>query len=156
MEIIKGHRSGDLGSKYESIQGMLNHEIETKMIKPKARDSTTGTRNLLRLHRALEYINSFLEGVPALENSEKCCSMSQEAYKKTLMKFHPWVVQKAALMAMNLLPTKEGLIQKICDQGDEEAVKKAQENLDGAVKAMKKVYEITQEIYAEKDLLNLP
>ena len=44
--------------------------------------------------------------------------MSQEAYRATLMKFHPWIVQKAALAAMNLLPTREGLIQKICF-GDE-------------------------------------
>ena len=51
-------------------------------------------------------------------NEDKCCPVSQEAYKATLMKFHPWIVQKAALAAMNLLPTREGLIQKIC-HGDE-------------------------------------
>ena len=49
---------------------------------------------------------------------DKCCPVSQEAYKATLMKFHPWILQKVALAAMNLLPTKEGLIQKIC-HGDE-------------------------------------
>ena len=119
-------------------------------------DSTTGTRNLLRLHRALEYIISFLEGVPSLENQDKCCGMSQEAYKKTLMKFHPWVVQKAAMMAMHMLPTKEGLIQKICDAPDEDKIKEVAKTLEEAVQAMQKVYEITQELYKEKDLLSLP
>ena len=72
------------------------------------------------------------------------------------MKFHPWVVQKAATMAMNLLPTKNGLIQKLCDPDDEEAIKKASETLLECVTAMQKVYDITQELYKEKDLLNLP
>merc|ERR1719273_276981 len=156
MEILRGHRKGADGIKYETVQSMLTHEVETSMIKPKARDSSTGTRNLLRLHRALEYINAFLEGVPDLAANDKCCSMSQEAYKKTLMKFHPWVVQKAALMAMNLLPTKNGLIQKLCDPDDEEAIKKATIILQDSVNAMNKVYEVTQELYKEKDLLNLP
>lgn len=156
LAIIRGHRSGEQADKYESVQSMLAHEIETNMIKPKAKDSTTGTRNLLRLHRALEYIISFLEGVPALENQEKCCGMSQEAYKKTLMKFHPWVVQKAAMMAMHMLPTKEGLIQKICDAPDEDKIKEVTKTLEEAIQAMQKVYEITQELYKEKDLLSLP
>jgi len=156
METVRGHRKGDHAAKYETVQTMLAHEIETNMIKPKARDSTTGTRNLLRLHRALEYINAFLRGVPDLDSNDKCCQMSQEAYKKTLMKFHPWVVQKAATMAMNLLPTKNGLIQKLCDPDDEEAIKKASETLLECVTAMQKVYDITQELYKEKDLLNLP
>ena len=39
--------------------------------------------------------------------NEKLVSVSQEAYKKTLQKFHPWVVQKAALLAMHMLPTKQ-------------------------------------------------
>lgn len=91
-----------------------------------------------------------------MENCDKCCSMSQEAYKKTLMRYHPWVVQKAALMAMHMLPTKEGLIEKIVDKSDEEQMKKATETLNSAVSAMKKVYDITQQAYKEKDLLNLP
>ena len=156
LAILRGHKSGENAAKYETIQSMLAHEIETNMIKPKAKDSTTGTRNLLRLHRALEYINSFLEGVPGLENEEKCCGMSQEAYKKTLIKFHPWVVQKAALMAMHMLPTKEGLIQKICDDPNEDKIKEVTETLNAAVQAMQKVYDITQELYKEKELLNLP
>ena len=61
METVRGHRKGENSVKYETVQIMLEHEIETNMIKPKAKDSTTGTRNLLRLHRALEYITAFLQ-----------------------------------------------------------------------------------------------
>lgn len=95
-------------------------------------------------------------GIPALDDKDKCCSLSQEAYKKTLMKFHPWVVQKAALLAMHMLPTREGLIAIICEPTDEEAIKKSAETLEKAVLAMKKVYDVTQEVYKEKELLALP
>ena len=57
---------------------------------------------------------------------------------------------------MYLLPTKEGLIQKICDHTDEEAIKEATETLRRAVLAMAKVYEVTQALYKEKELLDLP
>ena len=110
---------------------------------------------MLRIHRALEYIVAFLKEVPNLEADDKCCGISQTAYKGTLQKFHPWVVQKAATLAMNLLPTKAGLIEKICGD-DEEKIKAAHEALPKAVKAMQTVYEKTDEVYLEFELLNLP
>ena len=156
METVRGHRNSDQAAKYETIQTMLEYEIRTNMIKPKAKDFTNGSRNLLRLHWALEYVSSFFQAIPDLDANDKCCQSSKEAYKKTLMKYHPWVVQKAASMAMNLLPTKLGLIQKFCDPEDEEAIKQATITLRESVIAMNKVYEATQEVYKEKDLLNLP
>ena len=54
-----------------------------------------------------------------------------------------------------MLPTKEGLINKLCDN-DEEEYKKAVEVLPKAVDAMNKVYEVTQELYKDKKLLDLP
>ena len=91
-------------------------------------------------------------------NEDKCCPVSQEAYKATLMKFHPWLMQKAALAVMNLLPTREGLIQNIC-QGDEDVEacqKRSDEMMPKAVEAMQKVYDKTQEVYREHKLLELP
>ena len=112
--MLRLHRNGENADKYENVQDMVAYEVNNKLIKPTARDSTTGSRNLLRLHRALEYIIGFLKGVPDLEVDAKCCPLSQEAYKKTLMKHHVWVVQKAALLAMHMLPLKRGLLEKLC------------------------------------------
>jgi len=156
MEILRGLKNGEQSEKYQNVQSMIQYEVDNNLIKHKAKDSSTGTRNLLRLHRALEYIVAFLDGIPALDDKDKCCSLSQEAYKKTLMRFHPWVVQKAALLAMHMLPTREGLIAIICEPTDEEAIKKSAETLEKAVLAMKKVYDVTQEVYKEKELLALP
>ena len=41
--------------------------------------------------------------------TEKCF---REAYEATLKKYHAWPIQKAAKLAMGLLPTKGGLVQK--------------------------------------------
>lgn len=155
LEVLRGHRQSEHGDKYVTIQSMLDHEVESDLIKHKARDSGTGARNLLRLHRALEYIDAFLEAVQTIELADKCCGVSQEAYKKTLIKHHPWVVQKAALLAMHMLPTKEGLIRKICTDDDEEH-KKAMETLNQAVTAMQQVYAKTHEEYEKHKLLELP
>jgi hypothetical protein len=87
--------------------------------------------------------------------SDKLCGPSQEAYKSTLQKHHPWIVQKAALLAMKMLPTKQGLLTKIVADSEPEQ-KIAKETLSSAVAAMKDVYKRTNQIYEEKDLLSLP
>ena len=135
---------------------MVASETERKMTEPKSKEVTaSGSRNLLKLHRALEYITDFLEQLPAMEHSAKCCPPSQAAYKRTLSKHHPWMVQKAASLAMNMLPTKEGLIHKIC--GDSaEAYEEAQRVLPLAVAAMHAVYAATQKVFEDNKLLDLP
>jgi len=86
---------------------------------------------------------------------DKLCGPSQEAYKNTLQKHHAWIVQKAALLAMKMLPTKQGLLSKIAAESEPEQIK-AKETLSSAVAAMKDVYKRTDKIFEEKDLLNLP
>jgi len=157
MEVLRQHRNGENAKEYENVQDMIKYEVENKLIKPKSRDSNTGARNLLRLHRALEYIIAFLKGVPDLGIDEKCCPLSQDAYKRTLMKHHMWVVQKAALLAMHMLPFKKGLLEKVCgkEHGTEE-YKNAEEILPLGVKVMEEVYAKTNDIYVQYDIINLP
>lgn len=151
--------TGPKADSYRTIQSMVEHELEAKMVQPKGqqqhKDTKSGARNLLRLHRALAYINSFLECLPSLDKDDKCCPHSQAAYKNTLAKHHPWVVQKAATLAMNMLPTKLGLIHKICGES-QEAYEAAAKVLPEAIRAMQAVYDKTQEIYERHDLLDIP
>jgi len=157
IEILRQHRKGENASEYQNVQDMIAYEVKSNLIKPKARDSSTGARNLLRLHRALEYIIAFLKGIPDLGTDEKCCPLSQDAYKRTLMKHHPWVVQKAATLAMHMLPLKKGLLEKVSGKefGSDE-YKAAEEILPRGVKVMEEVYAKTEEIYKQHDLLTLP
>ena len=140
---------------YQDVRSMLQYEVESKLIKPKASDSDTGTRSLLRLHRALELIIAFIRGLQNLEMDERCSGVAKKAYKDTLANFHPWVVQKAALLLLNLLPTKAGLIKEICGN-DKKKIKSTLKTLPKVVKAMQNVYQKTEEVYLEFGLLNLP
>ena len=59
------------------------------------------------------FIALFLEEVYDVEMDHKLSSICQKSYSSTLGKFHPWIIQKAALMAMYTLPTKEGLLNRV-------------------------------------------
>ena len=67
ISVLKGHMGNqETGSHFVSIQTMTEYEVKENLIKYKARDSTTGSRNLLRLQRALEYIIAFMVKVPGV------------------------------------------------------------------------------------------
>eukprot|EP00092_Neocalanus_flemingeri_P052593 GFUD01061547.1.p1 GENE.GFUD01061547.1~~GFUD01061547.1.p1 ORF type:complete len:136 (+),score=39.86 GFUD01061547.1:339-746(+) len=135
---------------------MVDYEIKNDLIKTKKKDDPSGSRTLLRLHRALEYIIGFLHKLEDIQDDGYCSGISREAYEATLMKYHPWVVQKAAKLAMGLLPTKKGLVAKVCPDGNEAALKKAHEDFPKAVSAMRGVYEATQVFYKDNNLLEIP
>lgn len=48
-----------------------------------------------------------------LSDSEKTSTCCQNAYNKTLAKHHPWVIKKAAVVAMYTMPTRENLFKKV-------------------------------------------
>jgi len=156
IELLQKYLAAEQNEKYATVQDMIEYEVDQGLIKRKKNDDPSGSRTLLRLHRALEYIIAFLSSVQSISDDDKCSVVSRKAYETTLMKYHPWVVQKAAKLGMALLPTKKGLVDKLVPSGDPELIKKAHEDLPKAVETMQKVYDITQEFYKEKDLLNIP
>ena len=72
---------------------ILCSKVEHDLIKTKKKDDPSGSRTLLRLHRALEYIIAFLHKLDDIQDADLCSVISVEAYEATLMKYHPWVVQ---------------------------------------------------------------
>jgi len=153
---LEKYLAGEEKEHYQNIKAMIDYEVEHDLIKTKKKDDPSGSRTLLRLHRALEYIIAFLHKLDDIQDADLCSVISVEAYEATLMKYHPWVVQKAAKLAMKLLPTKGGLILKVHPEGSEEGIKKTLENFPKAVSAMRAAYDALHVHYEEKDLLNIP
>lgn len=60
-----------------------------------------------------DFIREFLRQLGELADTEKTSSCCQDAYGKTLAKHHPWVIRKAAVVAMYTMPTKELLFKKV-------------------------------------------
>lgn len=61
----------------------------------------------------VDFIREFLRQLGELSDSDKTSSCCQDAYNKTLAKHHPWVVRKAAVVAMYTMPTRELLFRKV-------------------------------------------
>jgi len=147
---------GDKKEEYQNIKTMIDYEVKNNLVKTKKKDDPSGSRTLLRLHRALEYITAFLDRLEGMKDEDYCSVTSREAYETTLMKYHPWVVQKAAKLGMGLLPTKKGLVAKVCPDGDVETLRKAEQDFPKAVEAMRSAYNATQVFYQEHNLLDIP
>ncbi|XP_057365770.1 ceramide-1-phosphate transfer protein-like [Daphnia carinata] len=152
LEILQAFRQGPNGQHFETIEDMIIYEENDN----KFSDSKyiSGSRTLLRLHRALLFIALFLEELFKLKSDDKLSGACQKTYSATLGQYHPWIIQKAALMAMYALPTKLGLLQRI--KGPNETEEHYAELLPKAVDAMKKVYDKTQKLYQDHNILELP
>lgn len=61
----------------------------------------------------LDFIREFLQQLGDLSDVDKTACSCQDAYNKTLAKHHPWVIRKAAIVAMYTMPTREALFKKV-------------------------------------------
>ncbi|XP_043505651.1 ceramide-1-phosphate transfer protein [Polistes fuscatus] len=119
---------------YVTIKSMIEHEKENKLIEKS--DSVNGARTLLRLHRGLDFIREFLRQLGELSDADKTSTCCKDAYNKTLAKHHPWVIRKAAIVAMYTMPTRELLFKKVCGAN-------VQRNVD----ILPKMLEVTADVF---------
>ncbi|KYN14809.1 PREDICTED: ceramide-1-phosphate transfer protein [Trachymyrmex cornetzi] len=123
---------------YMTVKSMIEYERENKLLE-KA-DFVNGTRTLLRLHRGLDFIREFLQQLGDLADIEKTTSCCQDAYNKTLAKHHPWMIRKAAIVAMYTMPSREILFKKVCGEN-------VQRNID----VLPKMLEVTADVFNRTD-----
>ncbi|XP_008550781.1 ceramide-1-phosphate transfer protein [Microplitis demolitor] len=134
---------------YRSIKSMIDYEKDSKLLEKN--DCTNGSRTLLRLHRGLDFIREFLRQLGDLKDVDKTSNCCQDAYNKTLAKHHPWVIRKAAIVAMYTMPTREVLFKKVCGEH-------VQRNVDVLPKMLEvtaDVFNRTHNLYEFNDLHNL-
>ncbi|OAD55338.1 Glycolipid transfer protein domain-containing protein 1 [Eufriesea mexicana] len=135
---------------YITIKSMIEYEKESNILDKG--DCTNGSRTLLRLHRGLDFIREFLRQLGELSDSDKTSSCCQDAYNKTLAKHHPWVIRKAAIVAMYAMPTREVLLKKVCGTD-------VQRNVDILPKMLEvtaDVFNRTHNLYELHELHSLP
>lgn len=135
---------------YRTIKSMIDFEKENKLLEKS--DFVNGSRTLLRLHRGLDFIKEFLRQLGDLLDTDKTSSCCQDAYNNTLAKHHPWVIRKAAIVAMYTMPTRETLFKKVCGEN-------VQRNMDVLPKMLEvtaDVFNRTESIYETYQLHALP
>ncbi|XP_037788137.1 ceramide-1-phosphate transfer protein-like [Penaeus monodon] len=153
ITILQCYRKGGAGDYYYSIQSMIEYERENNLLTSK--DQQSGARTLLRLHRALEFITGFLSELHKAPDENGLGSVTSEVYSRTLAKFHGWVVAKTVGAVLLMMPTKHTIIERVT--GGIEAVRAHNEALmPKVIEVMTSVYNLTQKLYEDYEILDLP
>ncbi|NWR41733.1 CPTP protein, partial [Regulus satrapa] len=134
---------------FVSLQAMVRQELAAGPAALRARPDS-GCRTLLRLHRALRWLQLFLQGLRSGES--RTSVLCTDAYNASLAAHHPWVVRKAATVAFCALPSRDAFLEIMNVGPPEEAVAM----LGEAIPYIGDVYGITQELLEEHKLLDLP
>nr|XP_037269102.1 ceramide-1-phosphate transfer protein-like [Rhipicephalus microplus] len=183
LDILDDYRkSDDVGDNYETLNSMIEYEKEEGIIADEKKPS--GSRTLLRLHRALEFIAALFkcrEGsvgpfphcplpevfqykgtLPSMKGWAELSAlptmmhllrkMAKESYDQTLAKYHPWLIRKGASVAMLTLPKVQDIFAKALP----EEKKDLRQLVTGVSEEATKVYNFTQSVYEENNILDLP
>ncbi|XP_070767204.1 ceramide-1-phosphate transfer protein [Enoplosus armatus] len=154
VKILVSYLDGENGSQYVTVQSMVKYELENELVDLTKRGShpESGCRTLLRLHRALRWLELFLERLRTSSEDSKTSVMCAEAYNESLAQHHPWVIRKAAGMAFCVLPGRPAFLE-VMNVGPPEQVVAM---LGEALPLISEVYQITEDLYAQHNLLDLP
>ncbi|KAM3926785.1 glycolipid transfer protein domain-containing protein 2 [Leptodactylus fuscus] len=155
IDILQKYLNGENGRNYRTIRSMMKYELENDVVNFKELPSNkvpSGCRTLLRMHRALKWLEVFLYNVGTNPGQDKTSEMCAEAYHKTLAHYHSWFIRQVAEVAFLALPPVEEMYKVVCVKDHSEA----RVVLLTTVDAIVKVYNITQELYTENHMLELP
>jgi len=150
--ILKTHRQSNAGPNYRTVQSMVDFEVANKITTVKGKPPS-GSRTLLRLHRALEFIMLLFEKIQNAPLDEKLQPATSEAYNNTLYKHHTWIIRKGVGLAFHMMPTKRQLLERMNGTKTQEEYLK---QMDQVMSASKPVYDTVQQIYKENCILELP
>ncbi|XP_072255404.1 ceramide-1-phosphate transfer protein-like isoform X2 [Pyxicephalus adspersus] len=155
INILQGYLDGENGKSYKTIKSMINYELENQVVNFKylpSKQVPSGCRTLLRMHRALKWLEVFLYKVGTSPGHDKTSEMCAEAYHKTLSHYHSWFIRQVAEVAFLAMPPVEDMYKIVCVKDHEEAKVVLLTTVDSIVK----VYNITQELYTINNMLDLP
>ncbi|VDN96743.1 unnamed protein product [Rodentolepis nana] len=153
----------DFCEHFSTVRKMCTFEAdqyENNKLKSKS-NATMGSRNLLRLHRAFLFIIDLFEkvcsGPPEIELSE----LTRSAYDGSLAHYHPWGVRKACGLAFLALPNRQTFISNLVamqalNSGLNSEQTCQQYLLETCIPTLRKVYQTTQDIYDQNNMLDLP
>ncbi|XP_029362860.1 ceramide-1-phosphate transfer protein [Echeneis naucrates] len=154
IQILVNHQNGENGGHYITVQSMVKYELENGLVDLTKRGGhpESGCRTLLRLHRALRWLELFLERLRTSNEDSKTSVMCADAYNESLAQHHPWVVRKAAGVAFCVLPGRQAFFE-VMNVGPPEQVVAM---LGEALPLISEVYQITEELYSHHNMLDLP
>ncbi|XP_012662676.1 ceramide-1-phosphate transfer protein isoform X2 [Otolemur garnettii] len=154
LQIIERLRGGPQHEHYQSLQSMVAYELGHQLVdlERRSRHPDSGCRTVLRLHRALRWLQLFLEGLRTSPEDARTSTLCTDSYNASLAAYHPWIVRRAVTVAFCTLPTRKAFLEAMNVGTTEEAV----EMLGEALPFIERVYTVSQKLYTEHSLLDLP
>ncbi|XP_062449502.1 ceramide-1-phosphate transfer protein [Rhea pennata] len=154
IQIMENYCSGEQRDRYLTVQSMVQYEVANGLVDTQKRSEhpDSGCRTVLRLHRALRWLQMFLEGLRTGQEDSKTSAICTDSYNASLANYHPWIIRKAATVAFRALPSRNAFLEIMNVGTPEEAVAM----LGDALPHICNVYQITEELYAQHKLLDLP
>lgn len=155
INILQGYLDGKNRESYKTVKSMIKYELENEVVNFEYLPSDrvpSGCRTLLRMHRALKWLEVFLYKLGTSPGQERTSEMCADAYHKTLSHYHSWFIRQVAEVAFLALPPLEEMYKLVCVQNHTEA----RVVLLTTVNSIVKVYNITQELYTVNKMLDLP
>ena len=152
------HQCPIRGLHYITIKSMMEYESGSPKERLEPGRPTnkatipSGSRTLLRLHRALEFVMLLMKGLIEAKDEDPVSNIAQDAYKQSLIKYHGWIIRNGAHYAMYALPSKIGLMEKISKHSYTDIGEYARR----MTASMDLVYKRTDELYTEFKLQDLP
>ncbi|XP_026776756.3 ceramide-1-phosphate transfer protein [Pangasianodon hypophthalmus] len=154
IQILENFLLGENGTHYLTVQSMVKYELDNELVDLTKRGShpESGCRTLLRLHRALRWLQLFLESLRTSTEDSKTSVMCSEAYNASLAQHHSWIIRKAAGLAFCALPGRDAFFEVMNAGSHQEVITL----LGEALPLISEVYQITEDLYAKNKLLDLP
>ncbi|KAG8434347.1 hypothetical protein GDO86_012650 [Hymenochirus boettgeri] len=154
IQIMENFLKGTNGEKYQTLRSMVEYELNSNKVDltNHSNNPNSGCRTILRLHRALRWLQLFLEKLRTSSEDSKTSTLCAEAYNDSLANFHPWIIRKTATVAFYALPARNKFFEVMNVGTTEEVI----EMLGEAVPYASRVYDFTQELYSKHNLLDLP
>nr|XP_004657819.1 ceramide-1-phosphate transfer protein [Jaculus jaculus]XP_045007108.1 ceramide-1-phosphate transfer protein [Jaculus jaculus] len=154
LQIMEHLRSSPQCDHYTSLQSMVAYEVGNNLvdIDRRSRNPKSGCRTVLRLHRALHWLQLFLESLRTSPEDARTSTLCSDAYNASLATYHSWIVRQAVTVAFCALPTRKVFLETMNVGSSDQAV----EMLGEALPFIEHVYDISQKLYAEHSLLDLP
>ncbi|XP_029802142.1 ceramide-1-phosphate transfer protein isoform X1 [Suricata suricatta] len=154
LQIMERLCSGPQREHYSSLQSMVAYEVGNQLVDLERRSQhpDSGCRTVLRLHRALRWLQLFLEGLRTSPEDARTAALCTDSYNASLAAYHPWIIRRAVTVAFCTLPTRKVFLEAMNVGSPERAV----EMLGEALPFIERVYNVSQRLYAEHSLLNLP
>jgi len=134
---------------FDTIQKAIDYETENNLI---GINTENFARTLLRLHRALIFIEEFLRGLTDRPPSDSTVTIATEAYDSTLYYHHGFIIRTTVKVGFRVLPSRKQLDEILFHGRKSDMIDQYQI----FIKTIKQIYDVVQAYYTEKNYLQLP